>query len=203
MKTLIKTNNSLILVSDEEIKIGDFVWDGRTNPQEPDYPFYKVEELDDIPQTSMPDKKVLSQSPKLSKEIADEIGWIDVYVYGLLQEQLTKMQQMVSLCKDESWQNILIKLCDDISYIKLFQQKAQELNQKKYSEEDIVKFTEWIDDNEIPYDGGNWMKYYDGRDNRLTTKELFNIYLKSLSQNQWQVEAEEINEVWNVTKLIK
>ena len=39
---LIKAKEQFLIVSDEEIKIGDFVWDGRYNPQEPDYPFYNV-----------------------------------------------------------------------------------------------------------------------------------------------------------------
>lgn len=54
----------LYLVSDEEIKIGDWVWDGRLNPQPPDWPIYQVEEDDDIPKEGSPDRKIESCTNK-------------------------------------------------------------------------------------------------------------------------------------------
>ena len=53
-------------------------------------------------------------------------------------------------------------------------------NKGIYTQEQLLEFTKWVDDNEIPYEGGNWIKYFDGRDNYLNTTELFEIYLQSL-----------------------
>lgn len=38
------------------------------------------------------------------------------------------------------------------------------------------KFFKWIDDEEIPYKNGTW-KYFDGKENYFTTKQLFKIFL--------------------------
>ena len=48
--------------------------------------------------------------------------------------------------------------------------------ERSYSE--IEDFINWIDEEEIPREDGVWIKYFDGKDNYLTTKELFEQFKK-------------------------
>ena len=48
--------------------------------------------------------------------------------------------------------------------------KSQETH--PYSEE----FFDWIDKEEIPREDGKWIKYFNGKDNYLTTKELLQLW---------------------------
>jgi hypothetical protein len=188
MKTLIKTNNSLILVSDEESKTGYVLC--------PDNSINKLVGFDpDIMKhyviingakcfvNKEGFKKVLSQSPKISKEVADEIGWIDV-------EELANIKYPISnrmIIDQES--NYYIGKEQD-AFIEGYRQKAQELNQKKYSNEEVL----------ILMDSA--VKNVGFGDTNKTDK--YKSIIKSLSQpQQYSVEAEEIDEVWNVTKIIK
>jgi hypothetical protein len=189
-KTLIKTNNSPILVSDEEIKEGDIcvanaktynntIVEYRKSPCPPPY----VSNLNIL-------QKVLSQSPKLSKEVVDEIGWIDVEELALNEKiELNAsawLYNQLSETPDED-----LKFCSEVVkdyWISGFQ-KAEELNQKKYSEEDIRK----------AYDEGMYAPKVISK-----VKEMKDEYIQYLSQpQQYSVEAEEIDGVWNVTKILK
>lgn len=183
---LIKTNNSLILVSDEEIKEGDnYYSDGEVflncDKSEAD--------LCNIPKTNC--KKVLSQSPKLSKEVADEVGWIDV-------EELAKIEYP-KLC--DASNNCDCNWCVEMktnrrAFVKGFQ-KTQELNQKKYSENDLRNAFE----SGKNY-GEKWSEfYYTDSVSRAEAERCsdYNDCINSLSQ--WACEAKEIDGVWNVTKI--
>lgn len=60
----------------------------------------------------------------------------------------------------------------------------EELNEqlrKQFSLEDIRGFSKWLDEEEIPYKDGSFIKYFDGKDNRVSIEWLFNKYLQSLS----------------------
>ena len=167
---LIKTNNSLILVSDEEIK-------EKNNFIRLDTGIIFSSLIGSNPHIIKKYcKKVLSQSPKLSKEVADEIGWIDVE--EIFESYFHKLNQQ-NIYED----NYKNKDKSKRDYLAGYQQKANELNQKKYTEKDFKKIIHWASLDE---------------DVRLSEEDMF----KSLFQNQWQVEAQEIDGVWNVTKIL-
>ena len=200
--TLIETNNSLILVSDEEIKEGDLeihkesFFDGTVKTQEQFNKAkwvvsdYKVTKLD-LPYIERAAKgknaqngllgvyKVLSQSPKLSKEVADEIGWINVEEVG---SSYVKNLILTSTNFEEGSGQYRSKFNMNMQSYKAGFQKAQELNQKKYSEEDLRKLCEL---------------------SRFTTNSIDDMINKISQPQQYSVEAQEIDGVWNVTKIIK
>ena len=133
--TLIKTNNSLILVSEkEQVTLGKLYYESDNNI--PIYSFTKE---------TLPDEyylnPVLSQSPKLSKEVADEIGWIDVEeltdvsIYKWLESKKYQTEYEETGEYKMYFSVDMPKILND--FIKDFGfQKAQELNQKNliYSE---------------------------------------------------------------------
>ena len=117
--TLINTNDKLILCSDEKIEKGDYY-----TPNDfwyKDYLQATKEDLEVLQEKRNGYLKLLSQSPKLSKEVADEIGWIDVK--ELFKPESDDYEGYINGC---------------INGFK----KAQELNQKKYTEEDLKKLCE-------------------------------------------------------------
>ena len=186
MKTLIKTDNSLILVSDEEIKEGDKFYNGES--------ILKCSRVTNILidinglWSKIKDcKKVLSQSPKLSKPQVDKIGWIDV----------EELAEKASIEYANKWfnPNAADRVWDaGKENFKNGFQKAQELNQKKYSEEELLNILD-------KYQVKCQLVYNEGTD--PDAREWYANNKKSLFQNQWRVEAEEIDGVWNVTKIIK
>tara|TARA_R110000868_G_scaffold130029_3_gene339535 strand:+ start:163 stop:396 length:234 start_codon:yes stop_codon:yes gene_type:complete len=42
------------------------------------------------------------------------------------------------------------------------------------------EFVKWIDEEQIPYENGLWVKYFDGKDNYLDTQELLTKYIETL-----------------------
>jgi hypothetical protein len=62
--------------------------------------------------------------------------------------------------------------------------KAAQSSNKQFSLEDIRGFSKWLDEEEIPYKDGSFIKYFDGKDNRVSIEWLFNKYLQSLSTQQ-------------------
>ena len=185
MKTLIKTNKSLILVSDEEIKEGNNIahFDLKNN-------FDLITTCESIMGLKLKHKetikygnlyqpigqykKVLSQSPIISKEVADEIGWIDFDTWFNEEEKINGILENV-----------------DYNVAKFIFQKAQELNQKKYSEYDIVKA--------IAFGFGVCRK-----ENRAPFNLEQMEFIQSLSQpQQYSCEAIEIDGKWFVTKILK
>jgi hypothetical protein len=172
---LIKTDNSLILVSDEEIKEGEPFYDFQLNV---------VAWKTNTGITHLTDKKVLSQSPKLSKEVADEIGWIDVEEMANEKYKYCNKDNLDKITEDE--------IHNYKNGVKQGFQKAQELNQKKYSEEDLVKAMDKARE-EIKNSVGNIHYSFD-----------YNTIIQSLSQpQQYSVEAQEIDGVWTINKIIK
>jgi hypothetical protein len=122
--TLIVTKDNLILVNDEEIK-GGFYYNEldkevRKNNVE-NHPYHK---------------KVIAQSPniKLSKELADELGWVDEYK---LAEEIVTSHPDFKTEGFSDYQNGKLN-----GFIEGFQ-KAQELNKNKYSEEDMKTAIRW------------------------------------------------------------
>lgn len=185
MKTLIKLNNSLILVSDETPEKDDNYIDEVGNIGKA---FKSANMYKDC-------RKVLSQSPILSKEVADEISWIDVEeladvsIYKWLEskEYQTEYEETgeYKMYFSVDMPKILNDFIKDFSF-----QKAQKLNQKKYSEEDLRK----------AFDLGG----YCGVDfTKKPDVELERLIISLSQPQQWQVEAEEIDGLWTVTKLIK
>lgn len=53
---------------------------------------------------------------------------------------------------------------------------------KQFSLEDIINFTKWLDKEEIPYEDGSFIKYFNGQDNKVSIEWLFNKYLSSTQQ---------------------
>ena len=66
-------------------------------------------------------------------------------------------------------------------YAKAFIDGAKWQQKNSYSE--IEDFINWIDEEEIPREDGVWIKYFDGKDNYLTTKELFEQFKKKQIQS--------------------
>lgn len=174
--TLIKTDNSLILVSDEEIKDCNYLVIGINNIQHTNKAHPSI--------WNNKCKKVLSQSPKLNKKVIDEIGWIDV-------EELVKDEIHIPHNQPPN----VSAAYEQMKGFKKGFQKAQELNQKKYTEKDIRD----------AYAIGRMFGQWETPNSTLESKPS-NIkeYIQSLSQpQQWQVEVKEIDGQWNVTKIIK
>jgi hypothetical protein len=48
--------------------------------------------------------------------------------------------------------------------------------EKMFNEMD--NFISWIDEKEIPRKNGQWIMYFNGKDNYMTTRELFEKYKK-------------------------
>lgn len=198
MKTLIKTNNSLILVSDKEIKGKcqgiefDLLWQ---NPKIFDWD----SDISTCPESNC--KKVLSQSPKLSKEVADEIGWIDV-------EELDKNSDEILDFYKAFIDQVLLNRGYFLKRVeRLYKngfQKAQELNQKKYSEEDFFNFCQVICE-KLPTLKKLQTSQADDYGNNLDiVLKIKDEYIQSFSQpQQWACEAEEIDGQWVVNKILK
>lgn len=188
-KTLIKANNSLILVSDGEIKKGDLPYDTYANRNTT---WSRTVTDSDLQNSNLKScVKVLSQSPKISKEVADEIGWIDVEELALNEKIELNVSawlyNQLSETPDED-----LKFCSEVAkdyWISGFQ-KSEELNQKKYSEEEVRTL---ITDAVVYF---SHTEQYAGGVPQYISDQL-------KLKNQWQVEAEEIDGVWNVTKILK
>lgn len=58
--------------------------------------------------------------------------------------------------------------------------KSGYIQRAKEERERIMKFIRWIDEEEVPYENGFWIQYYDGKDNYLTFKQLFDIFLEKI-----------------------
>jgi hypothetical protein len=62
----------------------------------------------------------------------------------------------------------------------LFEQ-AKEMHKTEIIDEscnEIEEFINWIDEKELPRKDNKWIMYYNGKDNYLTTRELFEQYYK-------------------------
>ncbi len=158
---LIKAKEQFLIVSDEEIKIGDFVWDGRYNPQEPDYPFYNVEETDDIPAKNFTDKKIIAQQNQidfssLSKEEQKKIGWFNIHSLA------NNYRSQGSIIQHESPYTNVFESGIYQGY-KIGFQKAQELlSDRMFTVEDMEKaIIQFATDCDIDQD----LICYDGHDN--------------------------------------
>ena len=57
-----------------------------------------------------------------------------------------------------------------------FEDGAKWQAERSYSE--IEDFINWIDEEEIPREEGLWIKYLNGKDTYLTTKQLFEKFKK-------------------------
>ena len=66
----------------------------------------------------------------------------------------------------------------DLSIVQQCAFKAGAKWQQERSYSEIEDFINWIDEEEIPREDGVWIKYFDGKDNYLTTKELFEQFKK-------------------------
>jgi hypothetical protein len=118
--TLIVTKDNLILVNDEKIEKGELYLNELYEIQKAMYNFYNHKHL----------RKIIAQSPniKLSKELADELGWVDV-------EELAEEEHKYN---HKSVNEISFRLGVEIGF-----KAAQELNKKEYSEEDMKTAIRW------------------------------------------------------------
>lgn len=58
-----------------------------------------------------------------------------------------------------------------------------------------LEFLTWIDKEEVTYKDGSWIKYFDGKDNYLSIKELYSYYKSLLPKTEWEVEFDENNKI--------
>jgi hypothetical protein len=49
---------------------------------------------------------------------------------------------------------------------------------EEYAKGKIIDFIKWIDEEEIPYEDGSWIMYFNEKDNHLTFEELYEKYLE-------------------------
>jgi hypothetical protein len=170
---LIKINNLLILVSDEELKTGDsfyFNIDGIFDILQVESTFH-LNRIKD----NKSNKKVLSQSPKLSENVAKKIGWVDVEeLSGSATEHYYQNSDNQEYCEYQTFQRGF-----DVGF-----QKAQELNQKEYSESDVESIWKYALYSAESHDRN-------GAKNkaRFIEKDV-KSFIQSLSKSQWQVEVE-------------
>ena len=61
-----------------------------------------------------------------------------------------------------------------------------------YSEEDLIGFSKWIEKEELPFEDGSFVKYFNGKDNYLTVSQVMQMYIQSLKQKYIELEMEEI-----------
>jgi hypothetical protein len=173
---LIKAKEQFLIVSDEEIKIGDFVWDGRYNPQEPDYPFYNVEETDDIPAKNFTDKKIIAQQNQidfssLSEEEQKKIGWFDKVSLSM---ESTKHQTFANGQHEE--------IVAQIYYRKSFQKAQELLSDRMFTIEDMIDFARMCREN----DSHKVLK----DEELLQTTDLFEQWNKMDQPKSWEIEIE-------------
>ena len=100
---------------------------------------------------------IIAISPETKKVIATNNPNIDV----------PKVVNKVEKLAKEQWGNV--HRTGILGFIEGYN-KSQETH--PYSEE----FFDWIDKEEIPREDGKWIKYFNGKDNYLTTKELLQLW---------------------------
>ena len=59
-----------------------------------------------------------------------------------------------------------------------------------YSEEDLIGFSKWIEKEELPFEDGSFVKYFNGKDNYLTVSQVMQMYIQSLKQEYIELEME-------------
>jgi hypothetical protein len=72
---------------------------------------------------------------------------------------------------EEAAEKYARKQCDDMY-------DNQGLTGASWGWETSLDFINWIDEKEIPREDGLWIMYFNGKDNYLTTKELFEQFKK-------------------------
>jgi|GEM_PF-4983883 len=68
-----------------------------------------------------------------------------------------------------------------IETIKGWIKRTKEMNRKEIINEScnqIEMFINWIDKEEIPREDGMWIRYYNGKDNYISTRDLFEQYYR-------------------------
>ena len=55
-----------------------------------------------------------------------------------------------------------------------------------------ISFLEWIDKEEIPREDGKWIKYFNSKDNYLSTQELYNYWSSLHLKTEWDIEIQEV-----------
>ena len=117
----------------------------------------------------------------LSKEFAEEIGWVDVEELAL--KEANAIQQLDEYSKGR-WYGIIQGYNTGFN-------KSQELNKNKYSLEDMQKcFAQAIADS-----GEHAFIEKSG-------KQCFDEYIQSLSKSQWEIEYTKTNGKFTVTKIL-
>ena len=53
---------------------------------------------------------------------------------------------------------------------------------ERFAELRTIEFVKWIDKEEIPYEDGRWIKYFNEKDNYLTFEELYKMYLSQTGE---------------------
>jgi hypothetical protein len=204
--TLIVTKDNLILVNDEkeEIKRHDVAYHlsrciyfkvhhtGESNGSKTLIPSDQFDLPERFEFLEVDCRKVIAQSPniKLSKELADELGWVDV-------EELA-FDYFVSRDKVDF----------EVTYdFKKGFQKAQELNKNKYSEKDMEKchFHGWFQRERLEMLGKPTYSYpsnWKDMDYEERESWFFEKFIQSLQQpKQIKVTSTEENGVFNVSKI--
>lgn len=173
---LILLQDNLILVDDTNVKQGDICF---SKEYEEVFEIFDIEEIKGI------HLKVIAQQPqiKLLKEVAEQIGWIDVKrISNIATENYYQNSDNKEYCEYQTFQ---------IGFNKGFQ-THRELNKNKYSEEDLIKAIDMAKERH--------------HINCLGEEFLYsqNNIIESINQpKQYQVEYTEENGIFNITKIIK
>jgi hypothetical protein len=196
--TLIVTKDDLILVNDEKEKVtlGKMYYE--LDNSIPIYSFTKE---------TLPNEyylqEVIAQSPniKLSKELADELGWVDVeeLAYACRREYQDSFEGMNN--------HIMMNGVHRQEGFKIGFQKRGELNNNKYSEEDMEKchFHGWFQRERLEMLGKPTYSYpsnWKDMDYEERESWFFEKFIQSQQQpKQIKVNVTEENGVFNVSKI--
>ena len=110
-------------------------------------------------------------------------------------EKLAKGLYKEPLNKHGEARNRLVGQSDTLygfrKFFKVFKIGFKAAQQKSYSEQDLIGFSKWIDKEELPFEDGSFVKYFNGKDNYLTVSQVMQMYIQSLKQEYIELEMEE------------
>lgn len=191
MIKLIKLKDEFILVSDEEIKEATLHINLSTNEIEKASKNLGINWANNARGVREQYKKIIAGIPELpsidfsllSEEDCKKIGAIN----HLMLDAIDTTLKYADGYQEGVYSVNFMYPQDNIAYQKLLKASkvAQSLNDKLLN----LDFLKWIDEEEVPREDGVWIKYFNGKDNYLTTQELYK-YWQSLQQKSWDVAIE-------------
>lgn len=151
----------------EEVEIEKDLKAFDNQDKEIDFAIEKDDYTKNLYKIIIPKEKPKQEIPWLPKETWDKY-------HQLKQKTLEETDELVDLCNKINFVNPR----ERVAYYNGLKNGAKWQAERMYSE--IEDFINWIDEKEIPREDGVWIKYFDGKDNYLTTKELFEQFKKKV-----------------------